>query len=108
MSDKKKKVLIADDDSGILDALTIMLEDGGYAVETTTDGSAAENFALLRRMPLSLIKKSTPKASLKGKTLLDSIERCLFGKKSYSKANMIAIRNSKDLCYYRGKGLLYA
>ena len=39
MSDKKKKVMIADDDPGILDALTIMLEDGGYEVETTTNGS---------------------------------------------------------------------
>ena len=43
MSDKKKKVMIADDDPGILDALTIMLEDSGYEVETTTNGSTVQN-----------------------------------------------------------------
>ena len=30
--------MVADDDPSILDALTIMLEDAGYAVETTVDG----------------------------------------------------------------------
>ena len=34
----KKKIMVADDDPSILDALTIMLEDAGYAVETTVDG----------------------------------------------------------------------
>ena len=38
MSDKKKKVMIADDNPGILDALTIMLGNAGYEVETITDG----------------------------------------------------------------------
>jgi DNA-binding response OmpR family regulator len=32
------KILIADDDQGILDALTFVLEDEGYQVESTADG----------------------------------------------------------------------
>lgn len=36
---RKKKVMIVDDDIAILDALSIMLEDAGYEVETTIDGS---------------------------------------------------------------------
>ncbi len=38
MSDKKKKILIADDDPAILEALTLMLEDADYEVETTVNG----------------------------------------------------------------------
>ena len=39
MSDSKKKILVADDDPGILDVMNIMLHDvGGYHVETTTRG----------------------------------------------------------------------
>lgn len=34
----KKKILIAEDDRGILEALQIMLEDEGYEVKTTADG----------------------------------------------------------------------
>lgn len=34
----RKRVLVADDDAAILEALTLMLEDAGYKVETTTDG----------------------------------------------------------------------
>ena len=41
----KKKILVADDDQGILDALTMMLEDAGYEVETTVNG---ETFAWKR------------------------------------------------------------
>lgn len=36
----KKKVLIADDDIGILEAMQIMLEDAGYEVTTTVDGKS--------------------------------------------------------------------
>ena len=39
----RRRIMIADDDPGILDALTIMLEDGGYEVETTTNGSTVQN-----------------------------------------------------------------
>ncbi len=35
---KKKKILVADDDAGILEMLKMMLEDAGYEVETTADG----------------------------------------------------------------------
>lgn len=40
MKNKKvvKKILVADDDTAIVDALQIMLEDAGYEVITTTDG----------------------------------------------------------------------
>ena len=34
-----KKVMIADDDPGILDAVTAMLEFGGYDVSSTSDGA---------------------------------------------------------------------
>ncbi len=43
MGDAKKKILVADDNPAILDALKIMLEDEGYEVETTEDGAAAKN-----------------------------------------------------------------
>ncbi len=38
-----KKILVADDNPAILDALKIMLEDDGYEVETTVDGATARN-----------------------------------------------------------------
>ena len=34
-----KKILIAEDDEGILDAIQVMLEMEGYEVKTTTDGN---------------------------------------------------------------------
>ena len=37
----KKKILVADDNPAILDALQIMLEEEGYEVETTIDGATA-------------------------------------------------------------------
>jgi DNA-binding NtrC family response regulator len=39
----KKKILVADDNPAILDALEIMLEDEGYEVETTVDGVTARD-----------------------------------------------------------------
>lgn len=41
--EKHKKILIADDDPGILDAMTMMLEDEGYEVETTVDGATVQD-----------------------------------------------------------------
>ncbi len=38
-----KKILVADDNPAILDALKIMLEEEGYKVETTEDGAIAQN-----------------------------------------------------------------
>lgn len=38
----KKKILIADDDPAILDVLSLFLEDVGYEVETTDDGSTIQ------------------------------------------------------------------
>lgn len=42
--DKKKKVLVADDDPAILEVITLILEDAGYDVKTTTNGHT-EKFA---------------------------------------------------------------
>jgi DNA-binding response OmpR family regulator len=39
----KKKILIAEDDAGILEAMQIMLEDAGYEVMTTEDGTTVQN-----------------------------------------------------------------
>lgn len=36
--DMKGKILVADDDAGIVDALQMILEDADYEVKTTTDG----------------------------------------------------------------------
>jgi DNA-binding response OmpR family regulator len=38
MNNKRKKVLVADDDFAILDAVSMMLEDEGYEVVTTAEG----------------------------------------------------------------------
>lgn len=43
MSDAKKKILVADDNPAILDALKIMLEEEGYEVETTVDGATVQD-----------------------------------------------------------------
>jgi len=39
----KKTIMIADDDPGIVDVLTLMLEDAGYEVETTDDGQTVKD-----------------------------------------------------------------
>lgn len=38
----KKKILVADDDHGIVDAMQILLEDEGYDVITTMDGTTIQ------------------------------------------------------------------
>ena len=43
MSTTKKRILVADDNPAILDALKIMLEEEGYEVKTTEDGAEAQN-----------------------------------------------------------------
>src|SRR5437870_5702463 len=42
MKDKKRKILVADDDPAILEALILMLEDAGYEVKTTTNGATIQ------------------------------------------------------------------
>lgn len=39
---QQKKILVADDDPAILDAVSILLEDEGYLVETTANGNTAK------------------------------------------------------------------
>jgi len=48
----KKKVLVADDDPAILDAISMILEDAGYHVETTADGEATK---MMHRNPPDLL-----------------------------------------------------
>ncbi len=43
MGNITKKILVADDNAAILDALKIMLEEEGYDVETTEDGAIARD-----------------------------------------------------------------
>ncbi len=43
MADAKKKILVADDNPAILDALRIMLEEEGYEVETTVNGATVQD-----------------------------------------------------------------
>ena len=38
-----KRILVADDNPAILDALKIMLEEAGYEAETTVDGATARD-----------------------------------------------------------------
>ncbi len=42
----KKKILVADDDPGIIDSLTLLLEEFGYEVSTEVDG---ENLYKLKK-----------------------------------------------------------
>ncbi len=39
----KKKVMIAEDDAGILEAMQLILEDAGYDVTTTVDGKTLQD-----------------------------------------------------------------
>jgi len=39
----KKTIMIADNDPGIVDVLTLMFEDAGYEVETTDDGQTVKD-----------------------------------------------------------------
>jgi DNA-binding response OmpR family regulator len=43
MGHTKKKILVADDNPAILDALKIMLEEEGYEAETTVDGATVQD-----------------------------------------------------------------
>jgi DNA-binding response OmpR family regulator len=40
---KKKKIMVADDDAGILEAMQIILEDAGYEVMATEDGQTVQD-----------------------------------------------------------------
>lgn len=47
----KKKILIADDDPDILEVLTLILEESGYEVKTTSDGYALHRLGLEQDIP---------------------------------------------------------
>ncbi|HLI09722.1 MAG TPA: response regulator [Ktedonobacteraceae bacterium] len=44
MEQRKKKILVADDDPAILDVLQIFLEEVGYEVEVTGNGATLRDF----------------------------------------------------------------
>ena len=44
MDSHKKKILVADDDMGIVDAITLLLEEAGYEVEATADGATLRHW----------------------------------------------------------------
>lgn len=46
MNISKKKILVADDDPAIVDALQLMLEDAGYDVETTVNGESVKDICV--------------------------------------------------------------
>jgi DNA-binding response OmpR family regulator len=43
MEPQKRKILVADDDLAILDALTLILEDAGYEVQTMSNGEGLQH-----------------------------------------------------------------
>lgn len=48
-----KKILVADDDPAIVDAIRFMLEEAGYTVETTIDGEKVLN--MIKNQPHLLL-----------------------------------------------------
>lgn len=48
-----KKVLIVDDDEGILDAISLILEDEGYTVKTSSDGDST--FRVVKKLHPNII-----------------------------------------------------
>lgn len=45
MQNNRKKIMIVDDDAGILDALQLLLEDQGYDIQVYSDGHMAMQIA---------------------------------------------------------------
>jgi DNA-binding response OmpR family regulator len=41
---RKERILVVEDDPAILDVLRLILEEGGYAVETVADGETLRDF----------------------------------------------------------------
>jgi DNA-binding response OmpR family regulator len=72
MNNRKKKVLVADDDPAILEVITIMLEDDGYAVKTTDNGQT-ENTA--REYLPNVILLDIWMAGMDGRIICKSLKR---------------------------------
>lgn len=58
---EKKKILVVDDDTGILESLQFLLEDAGYTVITSEDGSIFENITDSQKVNLILLDYWLPK-----------------------------------------------
>lgn len=73
MSDKQKKVLVCDDDPGILEVTKIILETSGYRVETVNTGRAIIKNVKLFRPDLILLDLWMP--GIEGKEVTKLLKR---------------------------------
>lgn len=67
----KKKILVADDDPGIVDAMQILLEDEGYDVITTMEGGNVEQ--LYKQKP-DLLFLDIWMSGVNGSTVCESLK----------------------------------
>jgi two-component system, OmpR family, alkaline phosphatase synthesis response regulator PhoP len=58
-----KKILVADDEPNILNAIKFVLEEDGYQVLTATDGERALTLALEETLDLTILDIKMPKIS---------------------------------------------
>lgn len=61
--DRKKSVLVVDDDSAISESIQLTLEAFGYEVETASDGAAGLALAERRQPDLMILDMMMPKRS---------------------------------------------
>ena len=84
-----KKVLIADDDAGILDSLSIILEFEGYDVSTTLNGAALLN---MDEKP-DLVLLDILMSGVDGRDICRQLKRT----ESTSKIPVVLLSASKDI-----------
>lgn len=67
----RKKILVADDDPGIVDAMQILLEDEGYEVITTMDG---ETIAVMYEQKPDLVFLDIWMSGMNGSTICQKLK----------------------------------
>lgn len=67
----RKKILVADDDPGILDAMQILLEDEGYEVITTMDG---ETITVMYEQEPDLVFLDIWMSGINGSTICEKLK----------------------------------
>jgi DNA-binding response OmpR family regulator len=70
--ERKKKILIADDDSAIIESVTLMLEDEGYRVYSSSDGRTA---ALIRKVHPDLVLLDVWMSGADGREICRELKR---------------------------------
>ncbi|MDQ3008252.1 MAG: response regulator [bacterium] len=85
----KKKILVADDDSGILEVISLMLEDAGYDVETTVNG---ETEVMVEKYLPDLILLDIWMSGMDGRKICKSLK----GQKLTKHIPIIMISANKD------------